>query len=100
MIGLGNWGKNIYRNLESLNVLNKIYDSDTENLINTVTPKKIANSTDEIILSKDIDSIFIASPAATHKDYIIKSLLNYKNKVDEKPLCLSLKDALDIKNLL
>ena len=25
MIGLGNWGKNIYRNLEELNVLEKIY---------------------------------------------------------------------------
>ena len=24
MIGLGNWGKNIYRNLEKLNVLEKI----------------------------------------------------------------------------
>jgi len=27
MIGLGNWGKNIYRNLEKLNVLEKIYEN-------------------------------------------------------------------------
>ena len=40
MIGLGNWGKNIYRNLEELNVLEKIYDINTENLNNTVTSKK------------------------------------------------------------
>ena len=40
MIGLGNWGKNIYRNLEKLNVLKKIYDSNTEHLNNTVTSKK------------------------------------------------------------
>ena len=49
MIGLGSWGKNIYRNLETLNVLNKIYDTNTENLKNTVTcKKKIANNADEI----------------------------------------------------
>ena len=100
MIGLGSWGKNIYRNLEALNVLKKIYDSNTENLNNTVTFKnKIAYNSDEIILSKDIDSIVIASPADTHKNYIIKSLLNNKNVFVEKPLCLSLKDALEIKKL-
>ena len=100
MIGLGSWGKNIFRNLETLNVLKKIYDINTENLRNTVTfKKKIANNADEIILSKDIDSIVIASPAETHKNYIIKSLLNNKNVFVEKPLCLSLKDALEIKRL-
>ncbi len=100
MIGLGNWGKNIYRNLNSLNVLKKIYDDDIKNLKNIVTyDKKIANNADEIILSKDIDSVVIASPADTHKDYIIKSLLNYKNVFVEKPLCLSLKDAFEIKKI-
>ena len=100
MIGLGNWGKNIYRNLESLNVLKKVYDSNTENLMKTVNvKKKIADNADEIILSKDIDSIVIASPADTHKKYIINSLLNYKNVFVEKPLCLSLDDALEIKKL-
>jgi UDP-2-acetamido-3-amino-2,3-dideoxy-glucuronate N-acetyltransferase len=100
MIGLGSWGKNIYRNLETLNVLKKIYDSNTEQLNNTVTSKKqIANNADEIILSKDIDSIVISSPADTHKNYIIKSLLNNKNVFVEKPLCLSLKDAIEIKKL-
>ena len=100
MIGLGSWGKNIYRNLETLNVLKKIYDSNTERLNNTVQSKKIiANNADEIILSKDIDNIVIASPADTHKNYIIKSLLNNKNVFVEKPLCLSLKDAMEIKKL-
>ena len=100
MIGLGSWGKNIYRNLETFNVLKKIYDSNTENLNNTVTfKKKIATNANEIILSKDIDSIVIASPADTHKNYIIKSLLNNKNVFVEKPLCLSLKDAMEIKKL-
>ena len=100
MIGLGSWGKNIYRNLETLNVLKKIYDNNQETLDNIVTnKKKIANNADEIFSSKDIDSIVIASPADTHKNYIIKSLLNDKNVFVEKPFCLSLKDALEIKKL-
>ena len=100
MIGLGNWGKNIYRNLEKLNVLKKIYDSNTENLNNIVaSKKKIADNADQIILSKNIDSIVIATPADTHKNYILKSLLNNKNVFVEKPLCLSLKDALEIQKL-
>ena len=100
MIGLGNWGKNIYRNLEKLNVLKKIYDSDTKNLNKTVNKKEnIADNADEIILSREIDSIVIATPADTHKNYIIKSLLNNKNVFVEKPLCLSLKDAIEIKKI-
>ena len=100
MIGLGNWGKNIYRNLEAFNVLKKVYDRNTNKLTKTVTfKKKIAKDANEILLSKDIDSIFIASPADTHKNYIIKALSNYKNVFVEKPLCLSLKDALEIKKL-
>ena len=51
MIGLGNWGKNIYRNLEKLNVLKKIYDSNTEKLNSIVSSKKkIADNADNTAL--------------------------------------------------
>ena len=54
MIGLGSWGKNIYRNLETFNVLKKIYDSNTEHLKNTVTSKKkIANKRKSMVGSGD-----------------------------------------------
>ena len=99
-IGLGQWGKNIYRNLETFNVIEKVYDKSSKYLLKTVTNKiKIADSPDEIITSKNIDSIFIASPASTHKDYIIRSLLNKKNVFVEKPLCLSLDEAYEIKQI-
>ena len=99
-IGLGQWGKNIYRNLETFNVIEKVYDSNSQNLLKSVKNKtKIAKSPDDIILSKDIDSIFIASPASTHKDYIIRSLLNNKNVFVEKPLCLSLDESYEIKKI-
>ena len=100
LIGLGRWGKNIYRNLETFNVIEKVYDNDLQNLAQQVTDKtKIAENTDELIFSKDIESIFIASPASTHKDFIIQSLLNNKNVFVEKPLCLSLDEAYEIKKI-
>lgn len=99
-IGLGQWGKNIYRNLEAFNVVEKVYDNNLESLLQNVSDKsKIARDPDEIILSQDIDSIFIASPASTHKDYIIRSLFNHKNVFVEKPLCLSLNESYEIKKL-
>ena len=100
LIGIGKWGKNIYRNLETFNVLEKVYDNDLKNLSKFATDKtKIANNSDEIILAKNIDSIFIASPAQTHKEYIIRSLLNNKNVFVEKPLCLSLHESHEIKKI-
>ena len=100
LIGLGQWGKNIYRNLEALNVIEKVYDNDIKNLSQFVTNKsKIAKKPNDLILAKNIDHIFIASPASTHKDYIIKSLLNNKNVFVEKPLCLSLKESHEIKKI-
>ena len=59
-IGLGQWGKNIYRNLETFNVIEKVYDNSSQNLLKSVTNKtQIAKSPDEIILSKDIDCLRI-----------------------------------------
>ena len=100
LIGLGQWGKNIYRNLETFNVIEKIYDNNLKNVSQFATDEtKIARNSDELISAKNIDSIFIASPAPTHKEYIIRSLLNNKNVFVEKPLCLSLDESHEIKKI-
>ena len=100
LIGFGQWGKNIYRNLEKFNVIEKVYDKNFKNLSQFAIKKnKIAESPNELILAKNIDSIFIASPASTHKEYVIRSLLNNKNVFVEKPLCLSLDEAYEIKKI-
>ena len=39
LIGLGQWGKNIYRNLETFNVIEKVYDNSSQNLLKSVTNK-------------------------------------------------------------
>ena len=100
IIGLGSWGKNIYRNLDFFNVVELVYDDDLNNQnFNLVEKNKITKSVNDIFLSKKIDSVIIASPAITHKDYIIKSLINNKNVFVEKPLCLSLNDSREIERV-
>ena len=100
IIGLGSWGKNIYRNLDYFHVVELVYDHDLKNLnFNLIKKNKITRNIDDIFLSKTIDSVIIASPAITHKDYIIKSLKNNKNVFVEKPLCLSLKDSREIEKV-
>ena len=100
MIGLGSWGKNIYRSLNYFNVVELVYDNDLKNLnFNLVDKNKITKNIDDLFLSKKIDSIVISSPAITHKDYIIRSLKNNKNVFVEKPLCLSLKDAREVEKV-
>ena len=49
MIGLGNWGKNIYRNLNEFNVLELVYDKNLKNLyLNTLTKNKITQDINDI----------------------------------------------------
>ncbi|MDG2458590.1 MAG: Gfo/Idh/MocA family oxidoreductase, partial [Alphaproteobacteria bacterium] len=100
LIGCGNWGKNIARNLSEMNVLSCIYDPYSN------IAKKISNdlelpnySLKEIFSDKDIDGIVIASSADTHIDIAKQALLNNKDVLIEKPFCLSLSSAKSISSL-
>jgi len=100
LIGCGNWGKNIARNLSNMEVLACIYDDDQ-----TIS-KKISNefklpclTFGEILSNKNIKAVIIASTAETHKDLAVEALLNDKDVLIEKPFCLSLSDAKIISKL-
>ena len=100
LIGCGNWGKNIARNLSHMEALACIYDHDQ-----TIS-KKINNefklpcfTFGEILSNKNIKAVIIASNAETHKDLAVEALLNDKDVLIEKPFCLSLSDAKIISKL-
>ena len=100
LIGCGNWGKNIARNLSHMGALACIYDHDQ-----TIS-KKITNEFNlpyftfgEILSNKNIKAVIIASNAETHKDVAVEALLNDKDVLIEKPFCLSLSDAKIISKL-
>ena len=94
LIGCGNWGKNIARNLYQMGSLACIYDTNKQ--LSEILNYKYTLPTYElnrIFEDKNIDAIVIASPAITHKDLAIQSLKCNKDVFIEKPFCLSLPDA-------
>ena len=100
LIGCGNWGKNIARNLYEMSALSCLYDPHSN------IGKKISNdlnlpnySLNEIFSDKNINGVVIASSADTHKDIAQQALLNNKDVFIEKPFCLSLSDAKSISSL-
>ena len=100
LVGCGNWGKNIARNLHTMGFLAYIYDSNiklSEKLsYNYSLPTLKLN---KIFKDHNINAIVIASPAMTHKDIAIEALNNDKDVFIEKPFCLSLTDAKKLSEL-
>ena len=74
LIGCGNWGKNIARNLHQMGFLACIYDTNKrlskklnyDYSLPTLELNKIFND-------QNINAIVIASPAVTHKDMAIEA---------------------------
>ena len=100
LVGSGNWGKNIARNLHEMGCLACIYD------LNEKLSEKLSDDynlptfeLNKIFEDKNINAIVIASPAITHKDLAIQALKNDKDVFIEKPFCLSLHDAKTISEL-
>lgn len=101
LVGLGYWGKNIARNLSELSALYAICDSNINTLSNY---KKIYRNVQtyekiEDLVNSEVDAIFIATPAATHKEIIELSLYKDKNVFVEKPLCLDVEEGIYLKKL-
>ena len=94
LIGCGNWGKNIARNLHQMGSLACIYDTNTSLTEKLNNEYNIPNlELNKIFENKNINGIIVASPAITHKDLAIQALQNDKDVLIEKPFCLSLNDA-------
>ena len=100
LIGCGNWGKNIARNLHQIGTLACIYDAD-HNLSKKLNKDfKLHNYTiNDILQNENIQALVIASAAKTHKDIAEEALLNNKDVLIEKPFCLSLNDAITLSKL-
>ena len=100
LIGCGNWGKNIARNLHQIGTLACIYDKD-KNLSQKLNKDyRLPNYTiNDIFKNKNIHAIVIASAAKTHKDIAEEALINNKDVLIEKPFCLSLSNASTLSKL-
>ena len=100
LIGCGNWGKNIARNLYQMGFLACIYDTNfklSEKLNNDYSLPTL--ELNKIFEDQSIDAIVIASPAITHKEMATEALNKNKDVFIEKPFCLSLPDAQKLSEL-
>jgi predicted dehydrogenase len=98
VIGCGYWGKNLVRNFAELDVLRVVCDANQETLAKFEEQYGIESVTNinEVLSMSDVKAVVIATPAATHASLVMEALAAGKDVFVEKPLALTLEDALAI----
>ena len=97
IIGIGNWGKNLVRELSKIHRIKKC--SSNGNLKNIRWLKKnypsiqYVSDSKEIFADKEINAIIIATPINTHYKLVKKALLSKKHVFVEKPISTNLSEA-------
>lgn len=101
MIGVGNWGKNVLRNMASLPAvdLRAICDPSAANLSKAAAQYPGVPTyadPDKVLADPSIAAVAIATPAATHHAIAKKSLAAGKHVFVEKPMAMSAAEAADL----
>jgi UDP-2-acetamido-3-amino-2,3-dideoxy-glucuronate N-acetyltransferase len=102
VIGCGQWGKNLVRNLADLGVLRVMCDVDSNQLAplrERFSDVKLTTSFSEILKDDDVAGIMIATPAGSHYALAKEALLAGKDVFVEKPLALKVADGRDLVEL-
>jgi len=96
LVGLGDWGSNIFVKLYKLGILHTACDSNPK----TASDKRkcypsinYTNFFEEVLENPYIEAVLIATPASTHYKYAKYALLAGKDVFVEKPISLSVKEA-------
>ena len=107
VIGLGHMAKNFINSLKELenSNLTGISSRSLLKLIKfgyrfKIKPKFLYKDYEKLLLSKDIDNIYIGTLNHTHYELIQKCINAGKNILCEKPITINLEQALDIQNKL
>lgn len=100
VIGSGYWGKNLIRNFNELGNLKYVFDEnkDSAKLQNELYGLQEC-SFEQILNDPEITGVVISTPAQTHHSVAKECLKANKNIFIEKPICLNLEDALDLKSI-
>jgi predicted dehydrogenase len=98
VIGCGYWGKNLVRNFAQLGVLRVICDASQQALAQFQQEYGVEGVTDfaKVLAIPDVKAVVIATPAPTHGGLVMQALAAGKDVFVEKPLALTLEDALVI----
>jgi predicted dehydrogenase len=99
IVGCGYWGKNLVRNFAELGALRAICDASSVTLASLQSQFDAVGVTEfaEILAIPEVQGVVIATPAPTHAQLVIEALAAGKDVFVEKPLALSLEEAMAIK---
>ena len=98
VIGAGNWGRNLVRNLSDMDVLSHVVEQKADYL------KEISSQFSEVecldsfdsLLESNIDAVAIATPAQSHYEIASAFLKAGKDVFIEKPMTLCSKEASEL----
>jgi UDP-2-acetamido-3-amino-2,3-dideoxy-glucuronate N-acetyltransferase len=102
VVGLGYWGKNIFRNFYEMGVIRMACDINPEAIEEykrEFNDMCFTRSIDEVLLDPEVRAVSIATPAVTHYELTKKSLLAGKDVFVEKPLALTSEEGRELKEL-
>ncbi|EPY01735.1 Gfo/Idh/MocA family oxidoreductase [Magnetospirillum fulvum] len=94
VVGCGYWGKNLVRNLASLNVLGAVCDTNAGMAERQATEFGArAMDWSSVLSSPDLTAVVIAAPAAMHARLAMEALVAGKHVFVEKPLAIDVAEA-------
>ena len=97
IIGIGNWGKNIVRDVSKISCIKTCSSrGDPKNiswLKKNYPSIQYTSDSKEIFTDKEIDAVIIATPINTHYNLVKKALLSKKHVFVEKPISSTLSKA-------
>ncbi len=102
VIGAGYWGRNLIRNFNNLKSLFAICDEDKTKILNfkkEYSKVKVFNNPDKVFSLKEVDAVAIATPAESHYRLAKQALLRGKDVFVEKPLSLSINEAMELNRI-
>ena len=102
VIGVGYWGRNLVRNFSGLGVLAGVCEPGEEarNLVREQYPDvAVDDQPERVFADAEIDGVVIATPAEMHGALARQALEAGKHVFVEKPLCLDVEEAEELKEL-
>jgi UDP-2-acetamido-3-amino-2,3-dideoxy-glucuronate N-acetyltransferase len=102
LAGLGNWGRNIFRNLDELGLLRAACDTDAEILEGyrqEGSSVELTGDFEALLSNPEVRAVAIATPAATHYSLARRALEKGLDVFVEKPLALTLEEGQELVDL-
>jgi predicted dehydrogenase len=101
VFGCGYWGRNLVRNFFQLGALHLVCDpanSGRERAAQLAPGVEVLDNFTEALERSSIDAVVLATPAETHHPLALQALRKGKDVLVEKPLALTYKQGLEMRN--